>query len=195
MMRWARRSGVLVLALGVLGTLAACALYKPVRVLAPQRFGLICPSSDICVEDLSTLAEARALRSDALAFVASELGPIADPPRLLFCSTQACFVQFGNPEVAAFYMWGLDTVLINGGHREGYILRHEVIHHWQVETFGLAYASSRKARWFIEGMAYSLSEDPRHTIPNVEAQGYRDRFEAWLAQGNDWRQPPRKSTL
>jgi hypothetical protein len=32
--------------------------------------------------------------------------------------------------------------------------------------------------WFIEGMAYSLSGDPRHPLAQPN-EGYRARFDAW----------------
>lgn len=33
--------------------------------------------------------------------------------------------------------------------------------------------------WFKDGMAYSLSEDPRARLPEP-LQGYRLKFESWL---------------
>lgn len=44
--------------------LAACAFYeplRPLRVVAPETFGLTCVVNDICVEDTSTIAEATQL--------------------------------------------------------------------------------------------------------------------------------------
>jgi hypothetical protein len=45
-------------------------------------------------------------------------------------------------------------------------------------------------RWYIEGMAYSISQDPRKPLPRADIQGWRDLFNAWKEEGNDWRQPP-----
>lgn len=179
-------------ALAVSGLLlTACAFYKPLRVLTPETFGLTCITDDICVEDTSTITEATRLRNDALSFVAANVGPIDQPPRVLFCRSEDCFARFGNPAVAALYFWGLDTLLINDKGRQDYILRHELIHHWQVEQFGSVQAS-QLPRWYIEGMAYSISKDPRDPLPRSDIQAWRDQFNAWVEEGNNWRQPPQQ---
>ena len=171
--------------------LAACAFYKSLRVLTPEAFGLTCLTDNLCVEDMSTVAEATKLRDDALRFVAVNVGPIDQPPRVLFCRSEDCFARFGDPAVAALYFWGLDTLLINDKGWRDYIVRHELIHHWQVEQFG-ALQASRLPRWYIEGMAYSISQDPRDPLPRTDIQAWRAQFNAWVEQGNDWRAPPQK---
>lgn len=169
--------------------LGACAFYKPLRVLTPETFGLTCITDVLWVEDISTRAEATRLRDDALRFVAENVGPIDQPPRLLFCSSEDSFARFGNPAVSALYFWGLNTLLINEKGWQDYILRHELIHHWQNEQFG-AVQGSRLPRWYIEGMAYSVSQDPRDPLPRTDIQAWRAQFNAWVQDGNDWRQPP-----
>ncbi|MCA3436704.1 MAG: hypothetical protein INF48_05220 [Rhodobacter sp.] len=189
------RKALLVCAMSAIALfLAACAFYKPLRVLTPETFGLTCITTDLCVEDTSTVAEATRLRDEALIFVAANVGPIDQPPRVLFCSSEDCFARFGNPAVAALYFWGLDTLLINDKWWQDYILRHELIHHWQVEQFGLVQASLLP-RWYIEGMAYSISQDPRNPLPRKDIQAWRDQFNTWMEQGNEWRQPPRQQGL
>ncbi len=68
------------LLLGAMFTLvllvAACAGYKPLRVVAPEPFGLTCVTDTLCVEDVSTVAEATALSDDALRFIAENVGSI-----------------------------------------------------------------------------------------------------------------------
>ena len=62
-----------------------------------------------------------------------------------------------------------------------YYLRHEMIHWIQAERLGF-FKMYSEPEWFIEGMAYSLSQDPRPTL--VEPfQGYRTKFQAWYAVG------------
>lgn len=184
------RKALLLCGMSILGLLlAACAFYKPLRVLTPETFGLTCVADDLCVEDTSTVPVASQLRNEALSFVAANVGPIDQPPRVLFCSSQECFARFGNPAVAALYFWGLDTLLINDKGWQDYILRHELIHHWQVEQFG-AVQTSRLPRWYIEGMAYSISRDPRDPLPRTDIQAWRAQFNVWVEEGNDWRQPP-----
>jgi len=166
------------------------ALYKPLRVLIPETFGLTCVSHDSCVEDLTTITQATRLRDNAVGFVEENVGPLRQPPRILFCSSEDCFARFGNPQVSALYFWGMETLLINDKGWEDYILRHELIHHWQVENFGLRPTASGLPRWFIEGIAYSLGQDPRNPLPRTDIQEWRAQFAVWMENGSDWRQPP-----
>jgi len=170
--------------------LSACVANQTLRALTPDEFGLTCTSDNICIDDTARIGEARKLYKNALRFVSVNVGPIARPPRVLFCSTRDCFAQFGDPTVAAHYVVGFDTVVINDIGWYGFILRHELIHHWQSEQFGPA-RTSRMPRWYLEGMAYVLSRDQRDPLPTPEIQGWRDQFNAWVAEGNDWRIPPK----
>lgn len=170
--------------------IVTCASYKPLRVLAPETFGLICTSDDLCVETPDDIAQAATMRADALRFVNDTIAPIQKPPRILFCSSQACTAHFGYPQVAALYVWGTKTLVINDSRWDDYILRHELIHHLQAEHFGTL-RSHMLPRWYIEGMAYALSEDPRQPLPRADIQEWRTQFDTWIAAGNDWRHPPR----
>lgn len=175
----------------LIGVLASCAMFKPIRVMSPEAFGLTCPSSTICVENIDTLAQANRLRSDAVAFVEKSLSGFIHAPRVIFCSTQECFQKFGgNPGVSGQNV-GTYGAVINVSGWNPYIVRHELIHHWQNENFGTARAFLRLPNWYIEGMAYSLSEDPRRPIPHAASEASRVRFNAWISQGNDWRTPPK----
>lgn len=169
--------------------LVACAAYKPARVLAPEQFGMTCPEPTLCIDDIAALPKAKKLRTDAVQIVESRFGPFKKEPRVLFCTTKDCFKTFGPPVIAAQNV-GRSGSVINAIGWHDHIVRHELIHHWQNEQFGLIKASHGLPRWYIEGMAYELSEDPRDTIPNEQAQGYRETFRAWTAAGNDWRIPP-----
>ncbi len=178
----------LITSAGVL--LSACGASQTLRALTPEDFGMTCTSDNVCVDDAARIGEARKLNRHALGFVAANVGPIAQPPRVLFCSTRDCFAQFGDPTVAAHYIIGFDTIVVNDIGWYNFIVRHEMIHHWQAEQIGPA-RSSRMPRWYLEGMAYVLSKDPRDPLPSPEIEGWRDQFNAWIAKGNDWRVPPR----
>jgi hypothetical protein len=73
------------------------------------------------------------------------------------------------------------TVSMVIGHRgwRPYLVRHDLIHHLQNERLGGLNAWLLKPTWFREGMAYSLSQDPRHPLP-APLEGYRKDFESWF---------------
>ena len=164
--------------------LAGCA-----RVIDLEDHGFTCFEDILCLEDVAREPEARALYDEAKAFVETRFGPLDGPPLIAFCSTRACFAQFADPQFRG-YNFGSRFSLINEHGWHPYIVRHEVIHQWQAQTFGPRRAWLVFPKWFTEGMAYSLSEDPREVLPHPSVQHYRARFEAWVAKGNDWRLGP-----
>jgi hypothetical protein len=185
------KTWLLWIGISLIGTICLVPMiHKPSRVLMPQLFGLSCPTDHICLDDLDRLDEARRLTNDAMEYVADTLVPFEKRPRVLFCSTQECFRQFGNPAIAAQNVTTVGIVINELGWSD-YILRHEMIHHVQNEVFGAANASYLLPRWFIEGMAYTLSEDPRRPLPRTDIEGYRTEYEAWIAEGRTWRDVPK----
>ncbi len=62
-------------------------------------------------------------------------------------------------------------------------LVHELIHHLQHERLGFMEVWFSTPHWFMEGMAYSLSNHPSENL--VEPwKGYRNKFDAWYANIN-----------
>ncbi len=155
---------------------AAWAFIKPVRVVAPELTGLFCVNDALCTDDVSRYQEAAKLYDEALHFVGSSVGSIENKPRVIFCTSDACFQSFGLRKQAAATI-GTFGIVISPRAWEPYYVRHEMIHHLQNEKLGI-FATWTKPKWFIEGMAYSLSEDPR---PNLSEpfERYRSQFENW----------------
>ena len=174
--------------LALLVVLAACDT-RNARVLSPEANGLTCTSATICIEDPARLPEAQALYAEAATFVQTRISPFRTPPRVLFCSTESCFAQFTDPAPRAVNLGTFGIVIGPRGWLD-YTVRHEMIHHVQNERFGVLRASNRLPRWFIEGMAYSLSGDPRRPLPRPELEDWRTRFDTWIAAGNQWTDPP-----
>lgn len=156
---------------------ATWALYKPVRVLVPQWVpGVTCISDVICMDDTSRHREAAGLYDEALGFVNSSVGAIEQKPRIIFCASQACFRSFGFRDSSASTV-GTSGIVIGPRAWKNYYVRHEMIHHLQTERLGIL-KQWRSPPWFREGMAYSLSEDPRATLAE-SSQRHRSMFENW----------------
>jgi len=156
--------------------IAAWAFVKPVRVLAPELAGLEC-RGNVCVDDLSRLAEATGLYEEAVRFVQANVGELQSLPRAVFCSKPACSESFGFSKVNAYNFGTAGIVMSDRGWRP-FFVRHELIHHLQNEHLGSLRTWLFKPVWFREGMAYSLSQDPRKPLPEP-LQSYRFRFESW----------------
>lgn len=157
---------------------AAWAFFKPMRIVAPELTGLSC-FGNICTDDVSRHQEADALYDEALRFVGSSVGSIEKKPRVIFCSSETCFQSFGLGKRSAATI-GTFGIVISPRAWKPYYVRHEMIHHLQNEKLGMIKAW-REPKWFMEGMAYSLSEDPRPKLSEPFEQ-YRSQFESWYTQ-------------
>lgn len=161
----------------VLLALVAFALVPQTHLLAPELFGLQC-AGPVCTDQPDRSDEAAGLYDDAVSDLTALLRPVAPPHRVVFCSTTTCYETFDTSQATASTV--ADIGIVIGPHGwEPFYVRHELIHHWQAQRLGL-YTRYHAPRWLIEGMAYSLSDDPRPTLvePN---QTYRRRFRTWYA--------------
>lgn len=161
----------------VLAPLAAWFTVRPVRVVAPTLAGVTCPSATLCVDDTSRLDEALALQTEARAFVDEKVGTLRTLPRVVFCATQACADTFGLGDRAAVTIGTFGMVMAPRAWQP-HLVRHEMIHHLQAERLGTL-RLLRKPTWFVEGMAYALSEDPREELV-TPYQAHRQTFRQWL---------------
>jgi hypothetical protein len=93
-----------------------------------------------------------------------------------FCSSQACADYFGLGARSAVTLGTIGTVI---GPRawKAYYVRHELIHYLQARELGVPQLLL-KPSWFVEGMAYGLSEDPRAPLAQP-FETYRTEFFAW----------------
>jgi hypothetical protein len=155
---------------------ATLAIPNPLRALAPGLFGLVCEQR-VCVDDPRRFAEAQALLQSARADVARKLDAPNALPLALFCSSKACYDIFGKRSSTA-QTFGGKAILIGPRGWAAHFVRHELIHVAQYEKLSFMRAW-RGPRWINEGMAYSLSEDPRHPLP-AELEAWRTQYEGRL---------------
>ena len=174
------RSPLPILLLATLSALplVTWAAFKPIRVLAPELAGVQCTEANICIDDLTRLEQAQVLRDESVSFVESRIGKVAQVPRYIFCSSEECAKSFGFTSNAAYHV-GTFGIVIGPRGWHPHFARHELIHHLQMENIGGLHALLFTPNWFIEGMAYSLSEDPRRPLPQP-LEGWRSEFERWF---------------
>lgn len=157
--------------------LVTWAAFKPIRVLAPELAGVHCTEANICIDDRTKLEQALALRDESVGFVESRIGKVTQIPRYIFCSSTECAKSFGFTSNAAYHV-GTSGIVIGPRGWHPHFTRHELIHHLQMENIGSFHALLFTPTWFIEGIAYSLSEDPRKPLPQP-LEGWRSKFERW----------------
>ncbi|RXJ67028.1 hypothetical protein CS022_24460 [Veronia nyctiphanis] len=160
--------------------------YKPIRILAPEFNGLDCINNTICIDDTSQLDIASELYSSAYAFTKKQVAPFEKNPRVIFCSTPHCFNSFGLNEMRAVT---LSTFGIVVGPRawDCSFLSHEFIHHLQHEKLGNFEVWLDTPQWFMEGMAYSLTD--KREVLDEPWESHRAKFELWnkhLETNNFW---------
>ena len=164
------------LAILLITPVAAWSFYKPVRVLAPELNNMVCLDDQICIEEPIRNEEAQTLYIKAFDYVNNTVSKIGKKPRALFCSTDACYASFGfQPPAKAKTVGNFGIVISPKGWTEIF-LRHEMIHHLQIERLG-AVSFWRAPDWLKEGMAYSLSNDTRDL--KQPWSDYREKFENW----------------
>lgn len=165
----------------VAAVVAAWFLFKPIRALFPDLANVRCYDHGVCVDDPTRLAEAMALRLQASTFIEHALGKVDHAPRVIFCTTSACEKWFGFRGNAAYSLGNRAVVVASRGWQP-YFVQHELIHCVQVERIGGFRMWLSTPQWLIEGMAYSMSADPRRPL-QPPWEGYRSQYEEWAKQG------------
>lgn len=159
--------------LAVAFPLVGLAFGKPLKIVAPEAFGLTCPEKWLCTDDLSNFDEAKELYAIGMQVVETRLSPLMKKPKVVFCSTMACFSSFGFGPQAGQSIGGLGVVIAPRGWKSYYVT-HELVHQWQSEKYG-ALNVWLAPDWIVEGMAYALSDDPRKTL-SEPFQTYRNQY-------------------
>ena len=164
---------------------AAWALFKPVRIVAPHLNGVTCNGA-VCVENPSTLPAALRLHAEAMSNVAARLRPLESPPRAVFCSTRACYQSFGGGMERGAAIFNLG-IIIPPDSWQIYIVEHELIHMLQAQELGLR-GRERTPPWFKEGMPFFVSAPPAFDLPDY-ARPLVAEYQAWeqrVGRDNVW---------
>ena len=146
--------------------------------MAPALYGAHCEGS-VCVESEQSFQKALALHEEGLNFIAERVVRLEKPRRMIFCESTACADYFGPLGKRRGQTTGPFGTVIGPEGWVPYIVLHELIHQVQNEQMG-TYRLRPGPDWFLEGMAYVVSEDPRVTI-GEPWDGYRTKYQEWAA--------------
>ena len=179
------RDRVVLIVLAILLPLATLAYARPARLVEIVA-SVSCDERRVCTDDPARKDEAGRMYEDAIGFVEAEIAPLEKRPVMVFCSSLSCYNAFGKSAATARTVGGFCIVIGPHGWKPFYV-RHELIHRLQWQRLGVV-QMYREPEWLIEGMAYSLSGDPRPAL--VEPwQSFRSQFEAWygnVGKGQLW---------
>ena len=177
------KNGIITLVIVTL-PIAAWGFYKPMRVLAPEFNGLTCVNEQICLDDISKRETAELLYLESASLTNNAIGYFYNNPRAIFCTTEECYESFGFQPPSVAHAIGTSGVVISPRGWSNTKITHEFVHHIQAERIGVI-SMLFKPDWLIEGMAYYISSDNMHDVP----QRYIDakkRFEKWYIElGNE----------
>lgn len=150
-------------------------LFKPLRSLVPSLFQLDCQEF-ICIDDPALLPKARSLLQTTQLKLANKYDLKLEQVKIIFCASQTCKNTFGLANRAGYTLANWRIVIAPRAWKSHYIA-HELIHYWQAQHLGVLSRYFAES-WLIEGMAYSLSDDPRLKLKQPFEE-YRQKFNHW----------------
>ena len=137
--------------------------------------GATCVRS-VCTDDMALAPKADQLYEDGLLFVRTKIAPLRARPLTVFCSSPRCYQAFGFSNASAKSV-GKSLIVLGPNAWKPFYVRHELIHQAQAQQLGIIRMMTEPI-WFVEGMAFSMSEDPRRPLIDP-FEDYRAKFDAW----------------
>ncbi|MEU4243290.1 hypothetical protein [Actinoplanes sp. NPDC026619] len=160
--RWLWRTAA-GLAAALLIAVAGVVVAYPIAAAAacPACFGLHEAAPGVYVESSATPAQ-RSQMVDMIAAARQRVrdfyGEIRSDPRILICLSAGCYGHIGGGEKGR--TWRDITVALSPGGADLVIAAHELVHAEQYRRLGSRY--DRVPRWFNEGLAVVIADDPRY---------------------------------
>lgn len=165
-------------------------------LVCPHCFGFTPIAGKTYVETTMPAADrarAAAVLRQARAIVLTFYGSLAADPSVFVCATPDCYRRFGGGNSRGMAMLDRALILAPDGvtpviaeHELSHVELHRRAGAWRV-SFGAI------PRWFDEGLAINVSDDPRYLLPGAGAARCRARSRdplpetrrAWMAQADD----------
>ena len=154
---------VLVL-LGLVVFFCTCHRARAVKLFAPTWFGMESIASGVYVDKAMTAGQREEILkivSEAGQRVGRCYGNTTAKPKLLFCSSEAAFQSFGGTKEGGMTYFAYASLLSPRG-QSAAIVAHEWSHAEFYSRVGF-WAWRRTPQWFDDGLAVTVSEEPRHS--------------------------------
>ncbi len=171
--------------------LAGCGNLGSWRLLAPADHGMEAIGPGLYVEPAMNVAE----RNDLVvqinrgrSLVAAFFGTVESSPVIVACVSTECAVRFGSggARAAAF---GDYAIRLSPNGLTAALIAHEWGHAELYRRVGGVWAIHRIPRWFDEGIAVVIADEPRHSPENwgeIQRRGYPTPALSELVTYRDW---------
>lgn len=168
MRRMIRRLLLVVALLGIGLGAGALAYPAAAAVACPSCFGFRQVASRLYVDDATTPSTQNAIVATvatARGRVGGFYGHLDSAPRILICATAACYERVGGGGSRGMALLDVALLIAPRG-ADPVILAHEMAHIELHHRLGLAKTLGRAIpQWFDEGLAVTVSDDPRYLAP------------------------------
>jgi len=150
--------------LALLG-LSACSTLKSAKLLAPATFGMEQIAPRVYVDPKMTEMQRLAL-TEAITTARQRIhlyyGNVVAEPEIIACSTEQCFQRIGG-ETARAKSYGAAKMLLSPRGLTAPMIAHEWSHAEFSTRVGGSFAAKDIPRWFDEGLAVLVSNEPTHS--------------------------------
>lgn len=185
--------------LGLAAALGGCGALDGARMLAPASFGMVAPSPRLYVEPAMSEADRATLRTEierGRALAERFFGALTTAPYFVACVTSTCAERFGSRGARAA-SFGDRAIRLAPNGLAAALVAHEWTHAEVYARVGGMGRIARLPRWFDEGLAVVIADEPRHspanwaeirrrglaTPPLTELVTYRDWIRAVVKYG------------
>ncbi|NDY92018.1 hypothetical protein [Ideonella livida] len=159
------------LALAAACGLSGCGVIDSARIWFPQASGLEAVNPRLYVEPAMTAEQRQELQrqiEQGRAVVAAFYGELTSQPYVVACLTSACdhrFGSYGQPAAA----YGDMAIRLSYRGRVAPLIAHEWSHAELYRRAGGWWHARQIPRWFDEGVAVVVADEPRHSEDNWRA--------------------------
>ncbi|HLA35465.1 MAG TPA: hypothetical protein VJ001_11435 [Rhodocyclaceae bacterium] len=185
----AKRRSVLLLGIAML--LNACGSIGSFRMLSPQLFGMDKVASGLYIEPVMT-QEQRDELSKQIAIGRTSVerfwGEITTSPYFVACVTNICAARFGSQGDRAT-AFGDRAIRLSPNGLIAPLVAHEWSHVELYHRMGGVLHMEKIPRWFDEGIAVVIANEPRHSQENwleIQRRGLSTPALSELSSRSDW---------
>jgi len=146
-------------------SLSSCSTINSFKLWVPKWFGLEPLVENIYVDKNMALPQREALQAAIITAreqIRLHFGEVTSAPDIIACSTESCYRSLSGVTARA-KAYGSSKLLLSPRGITAPMISHEWSHAELYDRMGGFRAANRLPRWFIEGLAVVVSDEPTHS--------------------------------